>query len=56
VVFSGGDAAGLTTAIRQALNACNDQAYRERLRTLADQNSWDVRAAIYAEKLQSLES
>jgi hypothetical protein len=56
VVFSGGDSGGLTTAIRQALNACNDQAYRERLRTLADQNSWDVRAAVYAEKLQSLES
>ncbi|PKH84789.1 hypothetical protein CXF97_01275 [Pseudomonas sp. Choline-02u-1] len=55
-VFSGGDAAGLTVAIRQALNVCNDQAYRERLRTLADQNSWDVRAAVYADKLQSLES
>lgn len=55
-VFSGGDAAGLTVAIRQALSVCNDQAYRERLRTLADQNSWDVRAAVYADKLQNLES
>ncbi|AZE24979.1 hypothetical protein C4K08_4566 [Pseudomonas chlororaphis subsp. aureofaciens] len=55
-VFSGGDAAELITAVRQALSTCDDQVYRKRLRTLADQNSWNVRAAVYADKLENLES
>ncbi|MGN4051342.1 hypothetical protein [Pseudomonas sp. SM4] len=55
-VFSGSDAAGLITSIRQALTVCDDEAYRARLRDLADQNSWNVRASAYVEKIESLEA
>lgn len=55
-VFSGGNCAELVEAIRQALAIRDDEVYRARLRALADQNSWNVRASIYADKLERLES
>lgn len=55
-VFAGSNAAELIAVIDQALATCDDQGYRARLRALADQNSWNVRASSYVTMLENLES
>jgi hypothetical protein len=50
-IFAGSDAAELVDAIYRAFAVCDNNAYRARLRMLADANDWSVRAAAYLAKL-----
>ncbi|WP_247870276.1 glycosyltransferase [Ochrobactrum sp. CGA5] len=53
-VFSGRDAAELSTKIDEALNVSKDPAFKTRLAELADRNSWDQRAAAYEKVFEGL--
>lgn len=55
-VFAGSNAAELVAVIGQALATRDDEGYRARLRALADQNSWNVRASGYVKMLENLDS
>lgn len=53
-VFSGSNAEEFARAIKEALNLRNDPQFKQRLRVLADANSWDVRAEVYISKIEAL--
>jgi glycosyltransferase involved in cell wall biosynthesis len=53
-VFSGNNAAEFALAIQKALDVRHDIEFKLRLRSLADMNSWDVRAETYISKIEAL--
>ncbi|MRN67107.1 glycosyltransferase [Brucella sp. 10RB9213] len=53
-VFSGRDAAELSTKIDQAMKVSGDPVFKARLADLADKNSWDQRAAAYEKAFEGL--
>ncbi len=53
-VFSGGNAEEFARAIKEALEVRNDPEFKQRLRSLADANSWDVRAETYILRIEAL--
>lgn len=53
-VFSGGDAREITQCIESALAQRESPHLKSRLRSLAEANSWDVRAQDYIRKIESL--
>jgi len=55
-VLSGFDVPSFLEALDKAFAMCNDKAFCERLRSLADNNSWDIRAEAYLALLRAGES
>ena len=53
-VFSGSDAESLITAIEHAFSQKDDIAFRRRLRQLAEENDWSVRAQAYSQALDQV--
>ena len=54
-VFSGSDADEIVKCIDSALARRGDAQYKAGLRSLAEANSWDVRAKNYMQKIESLQ-
>lgn len=50
-VFAGGNVNELIVAIQCAFAVCDDKTYRARLRALAEENDWNVRALAYLSML-----
>lgn len=53
-VFSGFDAVTFVSAIKQAVKIRNDICFKARLRELAEENSWNVRAIRYMDAINKI--
>lgn len=53
-VFSGSNAMQFAQAIEKALDVRKDPDFKQRLRHLADANTWDIRTETYISKIESL--
>lgn len=53
-VFSGSDAVSLVEAIQKAMLVRGDDAFKTRLRDLASNNSWAVRASYYSDTISKM--